>query len=160
MTDRDGLLVRAAALTYLAEQVAKEQLAVRVELMQTMKPGERAVAALADGTEVGGVTVGRPAVSASVVNADEFMRWVENDHPDEIVGTVRESFKAAVLAECKKAGAAVTRHGEVVPGVRVGYGSASYRPSYNEEHLPEFLDAIRANRDLLLSSMPLELGPR
>jgi hypothetical protein len=152
VTDREGLLVRAAALTFMSEQVAKAQAAVRAELMAALKPGERAIAALGDGTEVGTVTIGRPAVYASVVDEDAFLRWVEETRPDEIVGTVRGSYRTAVLAQCKAAGAAVTRDGELVPGVRVADGSASYRPAYNKDNLSAFLDSIRANAILAIEA--------
>jgi hypothetical protein len=156
VTDRDGLLVRAAALAFLGEQVARAVSDVRAELMTALKPGERAIAALGDGTEVGAVTIGRPSQSASVVDESLFLRWVEHDHPDEIVAMVRSSFKTAVLNECKANGYNVTDHGEFVPGVRVGHGSPSYRPSYNKDQLPRFIDAIRANGDLALDWKAVE----
>lgn len=150
MTDREGLLVRAAALTFLTDRLAKAQASVRAELMQIMKPGERAIAALSSGEEVGTVTIGKPALSASVVDEDAFIRWVEENRPDEIVGMVRSSYRTAVLAMCKAAGEPVTVDGEVVPGVRVAHGSPSYRPAYNKDNLPLFLDAIRANELLTI----------
>jgi hypothetical protein len=151
VTDRESLLVRAAALTYLAEQVGKAQAEVRTQLMTDLKPGERHVAALVDGTVVGKVVIGEAPATAAVTDEAAFLRWVEETRPDEIVGMVRSSYRTAVLTECKKRGAPCTADGELIPGVVVGKGSASYRPTYNADALPAMLDAVRANRDLALS---------
>lgn len=151
MNDTDILLIRAAALEFLLEKITRAKTENNAKLRKALTPGDRRMAHLADGTVVGSVTLARPAVSASVTDPAAFLAWVMENRPDEVISAVRPSFQTAVLMAAKKAGVAVDPlTGEEIPGVSVADGTPSLRPSYNEDAVPAFMDAIRANATLAI----------
>jgi hypothetical protein len=152
VNDANTLLLRAAALEYLLEKIAKAKAENNAELRKVLMPGDRRMAHLADGTIVGAVTLAKAPVSASVTDPAAFLAWVMDNRPDEIVSTVRPSFQMAVLMAAKKRGVAVDQNGEVIPGITVAEGTSSLRPTYDPDALPDFMDAIRAHATLAINA--------
>lgn len=147
---KSTLPVEAVALKVLSDRVAARQAEVKQALAAEMVEGDRSSARLADGTAVGSVTYAKGKTTARVVNETQLTKWVAENHPDDIVQTVRPSFLASMLNAAAKAGAPVTEDGELLPGVDVvqSNGYLSVRP--DPEAVPALIDAIRANMELSL----------
>lgn len=119
MKTRDLIAALAAAhtaQTRLSTFVAD----AKQRLKNEMNPGDRLSACLEDGTDIGTVSMtkgrdGRPYVA----DRDAFMRWVEENHPGEIVHSVRPSFETYVLVTA-------THTGEFPPGVEPASFIAPY----------------------------------
>lgn len=102
MTTREELANRALALRALKELVVAEELRVRAEMAEAFTlPGQREVGTI-NGQKVGAVALINGTSSWVVDDSSAWLRWVEENHPEEIVPTVRASFTAAMIAKLKK----------------------------------------------------------
>jgi hypothetical protein len=152
MSDARGLAVQAVALRALAERVDDRLDDVKAELRGVIGPNDRTTARLDNGTAIGTVTYTNGRVAASVVDPAAFLAWVRLNHPDEIVQAVRDSFRDAVLATCKRIGAPVNRDGEVIPGVRVMVGDPYLMVRPDTDALVSAISTLRANLELVLAT--------
>lgn len=135
--EQETTAARALMLKVLALEVAREVERTRDALEPTIRPGGRVVGVLPDGTEVGAVVRGKRARSAIVTDEAALLAYVERARPDEVVTTksIRSSFRTWLLEEAKRqltdpegAGLVVDKDGEIVPGIELREGSASYKP--------------------------------
>lgn len=74
---------------------------------------------LPDGTKVASVTLTNKNPKPTVWNEDEFLTWVKQNHPTEVMEVVRPSWQRALLDACDIDGDAAIHRvtGEVIPGV-------------------------------------------
>ncbi len=125
MTDARALAVHVVALRVLADRVKDRTAEVKAELQAQLDVGDRKNAQLPNGTSIGTITYTRGRGGARVADEKAFTEWVAANYPDEMVTSVRSSFRDAVLSNAKNDGAAVTANGEVIPGVEL-YHSDPY----------------------------------
>jgi len=100
---------------------------------------EKVAAELADGTRIGAVKRTKVSMSARVTDMPALLAWVKEHRPDEVVTTeaVSDAFVKWAKDSTRKHGAPVIEAtGEVVPGVELVAGSASYVPELDEGVLP------------------------
>ena len=133
MSLKDAL--RAALIgKLLKELVAEADTAGRSEALAHLLAAHEALGVksvdvtLPDGTKVGTATLTAPAAGISVDEA-AFMRWVQAEHPTEVVPAVRESFRRVVRSRLKIVDGKVIDKstGEVVPWASVR--AAAERPT-------------------------------
>lgn len=125
---------RAVVARIISDQVRTLTDDLRAEIEPTLRPRETITAELPDGTEIG--TVGRSKASQrpTVTDPDALLAWVREHRPDEIAESVKPAYVRHLEATCRKYGHAVDEAtGEVIPGVEMVTGSASYRPAPSEE---------------------------
>lgn len=147
---------RAVLAKWLAEQSAALVNAARDVVEPSLAPGERITGTLPDGTPIGSVTIGKPAQTASVTDARALLAWVKEHAPTELVVSVNPAYIDQLKKTCKKDGMAHTPTGEVVPGIELVTGSASYRPTVDPVQEP----LIRRRLAELIANGLLELpGP-
>lgn len=123
MTDHQ-LALRVAALGALRDKVRAAEAVAREALWAEMRAGDRQTAHYA-GRLLGAVTAAKGRLTPSVSDVHAFTAWVEEMHPTEVLHnpTVRESFKAAVLAATKRAGEPCAPDGTLdVPGISITEG--------------------------------------
>lgn len=134
------IAARAAVLTTLAEAIGEELKTAKKELQDGLKAAKEETGtqkisiSLDDGQDIGTVSLVQPKAAASITDPDEFLAWVRETRPTEIVTRlvteVRPSWMALVLKELTAAGVAQwcdKDTGEVhnVPGVEL-QGRAAY----------------------------------
>lgn len=149
---------RAAALHWLADEVATHVTATRALLEPRLEPGERIGAQLPDGTVIGAVTAGIPGRYPTVTDECVLVAWVKAHKPTEIVESIRVSFMKHLKEQVRKHGYAFdVTSGEVIPGIELREGSPSYRPTVDETQLP----LLRSRFSEIISQALLELpAPR
>lgn len=81
-----------------------------------MDPGDRKTAMLGD-TKIASVSMTDPSVRVRVKDETEFTDWVAENHPSEVVTTVRDQYRKQLLDQCKKTG-------EQIPGVEFTVGES------------------------------------
>lgn len=99
------IAARAALAKRMGELLAERTTDTRDEVLAALLDLRRehgmksAVITLPDGTPIGTVTLTEPNDSFQVVDDKAFLRWVEDNHPNEVeyVPTVRPSFKKMLL---------------------------------------------------------------
>jgi hypothetical protein len=135
-------------LTELGKRVGKAKDTVKDQLAAELEPGDRKVARLASGIEVGSVTFTRGRASAGVINPRTLTEWVAANYPDEMEQQIRPTFLTAILEASKKAGVPMTPDGTVVPGIWVGFTEPylAAKPT----NVDALVDAIRAGQLLAL----------
>lgn len=120
--------VRLAALKAIKDRVDEAYTAARKAALASMDPGDRKSARLDDGTDIGTVSVTKPTakLKARVCDEKAFLAWVEQTRPDEVVSTVRSSYRARVLKRIEDAGDVVdVETGEIyADGVELGMEEA------------------------------------
>lgn len=91
-----------------------------------MDPGDRKTAMLGD-TKIASVSMTDPSVKVRVKDETEFTDWVAENHPTEVVTTVRDTYRRQLLEQCKKTGEAIPgvefTDAESYPSVRLATGS-------------------------------------
>ena len=102
-----------------------------------MDEGDSKAATLPDGILLGKVTKTRGRATPTVKDEAAFLRWVQDNHPEEIEPTVRAAYRTKVLESAKVHGEAVDPStAEVIPGVELGQGNPyiSFRsaPGYQQ----------------------------
>jgi len=117
---------RVMAGKLIADAVREQTEHVRQELLAHMTGSEIRQVGVRDdqGQDLGTVYVGgNRGLKAVVTDEAAFLAWVRRTRPDDVVETVRESTRKALLDAASKAGVAVdTTTGEVIPGVELVTG--------------------------------------
>ena len=155
MTDIRALSLQAVVLKVLADKVKARRDGVNRELSAALDPGDRKTAALASGVKVGTVSYTNGRAAAAVVDERAFMAWVAANRPDEIVQTVRDSYRAYLLEEVRANGGLLdmaTGEAVEIPGVAVRAGSPYLSVRADPAGMTALADAIRANEILALEA--------
>ncbi|WP_372663682.1 hypothetical protein [Amycolatopsis kentuckyensis] len=91
---------------------------IQEEFLATLDTGDSKAATLDDGTRLGKVTKAHGRVTAAVYSEPEFLAWVKQNYPDEVMTVVRPAFEHKILEATKKYNEAIDPNtGEEVPGV-------------------------------------------
>lgn len=92
------LALRLAAITVVADAAKEAKDRLRDEFATQLNAvGADAAKAALEGTEVAKVSLVSPKASAQVVHETAFVNFVESMRPDEIVKSVRDSYKKTFL---------------------------------------------------------------
>jgi len=128
---------RAVFARIVADDVAAVVARVREDIEPNLRPGERIAAELPDGTVIGSVTRSKVAQRAAVTDMRALLAWVREHQPDELVQSVNPAYVDALKRQVKVHGKAFDRGtGEVIPGVELVDGSATYRPAPDPDMVP------------------------
>ncbi len=150
MTNPRDVAVRVAALKALYDRVRDAYNAARAEASDTLQPGDRLRATLADGADIGTVSVVEGRITAKVTDPDALLKWVQVNAPGEVetVQRVRESYVGALLARCENVdGAAMhAKTGELLPGVAFTVGDTYARVTQTHDQQAAFVDAYNAGQ--------------
>lgn len=147
MTPRD--LAAALALTTVIADAAKARKdEIRAALSAALDDvgADSVRAELPDGTRVSKSSLIAPSPKASVDDEAAFATWVETSRPDEIIKTVRESYKRVILDGLVPTpyGTAIDPEtGEVVPGVRFRTGATYISTRFERDGRDAIVAAIR-----------------
>ncbi|KAB2344826.1 hypothetical protein [Actinomadura rudentiformis] len=148
------LVWRFAAIAGARKAMRQMTDAHEVELIETL-PG-RAPAVLPSGKRVASVSLNWE-VAAVVVDERAFLEWVRRTRPDEVIESVRESYRRYVLE-------AAVRAGEEPPGVHLRERVLSVTTSFAKGGLAEITRALEAGDvgwdELLNVPEPTDLPPR
>ena len=144
---------RAVVAKWLSDEVRSVVATARQILEPRLEPGERVRAQLPDGTVIGAVTISKAAEIASVTDERALLEWVKQNAPTEIVESVNPAFVEVLKRQAKAHGFAHTPDGEIIPGVELRTGAASYRPTVDKDAVP----ALRAKLAELIADGLLEL---
>jgi hypothetical protein len=144
-----SLAVKLAVVRELENRIKELKTSLNEEFLALLEPGDAKGANLDDGVRIGKVMVVSGRVTLSVTNEAALTAWVKENHPSEIVETVRDSFKAALLNRAKDSG-------ELIPGMdlRIGNPYVSYRAE------PGAADVIAARWKELASEVLKIEGPQ
>lgn len=119
---------RAVVARIIADEVKTTVDTLRGEIEPTMRPRETVTAELPDGTEIGTVGRAKATERPTVTDPAALLEWVRTHRPDEIVESVNPAYVKHLESTARKHGHAVDEStGEIVPGVEMVTGSASYR---------------------------------
>ena len=90
--------LKLAAVSLIADEAKKMKDKLRAELQEEMDSlgADRVKAELGDEI-VAYVTTSKPKFKWEVINERKFVDWVADNHPTEIVESVRESFRDVIL---------------------------------------------------------------
>lgn len=90
--------LKLAAVSLIADEAKKMKDKLRAELQEEMDSlgADRVKAELGDDV-VAYVTTTKPKFKWEVINERKFVDWVADNHPTEIVESVRESFRDVIL---------------------------------------------------------------
>lgn len=129
ITTRDKVLTLLGAQA-LVDAAGAQVKAMRQELLAEMGPGDRIAARAPSGKEVGKVWVSDPKARTVVTDSEAFVRWVQENHPEEVVmiPTVRSSYRDALI----KADGIDPTTGEEVPGMAQTVGTPTLTVSPTE----------------------------
>lgn len=116
---------RVAVLTALRDAIDEIIESERLDLVDSMIElnetlGVKAIdVELPNGEIVASASVSVPNPKAIVENERQFLEWVKKNHPTEIVESVRDSFKKALLENTQQVHTSAVhgRTGEVIDGV-------------------------------------------
>lgn len=96
--DIKKLSLELAAISLIADAAKKRKDELRSQLQGHMDDiGADRVKAELDGETVAYVTTTKPKFKWEVINERKFIDWVADNHPTEIVESVRESFRDVIL---------------------------------------------------------------
>ncbi|MDP9143664.1 MAG: hypothetical protein M3N43_03045 [Actinomycetota bacterium] len=127
---------RAVVARWMSDEIRGLVSGVRENLEPRLEPGERMRAQLPDGTVIGAVTIGKAAETAAVTDERALLAWVKEHRPTEVVESVNPAYVEVLKRQAKAHGFAHTEDGEVIPGVELRTGSASYRPMVDKDAVP------------------------
>ena len=121
MASLKDLAIELAVANLVADVVAERKDALRQEMAEKFaEMGSDSVKVTIDDDRIGKVSLVEPKIKPIVESESVFTDWVDAHHPNDIVKTVRESFKKWVLdnVEILDDGTAVMKTtGEIVPGI-------------------------------------------
>lgn len=125
--DIKKLSLELAAISMIADAAKKRKDELRAQLQGEMDGiGADRVKAELDGEVIAYVTTSKPKFKWEVISERKFVEWVKDNHPSEIVETVRESFKEVILDKFNYVDdAAIDPNGEIVDWL-VGHISEPY----------------------------------
>ena len=96
--DIKKLSLELAAISMIADAAKKRKDELRAQLQGHMDTiGADRVKAELDGETIAYVTTSKPKFKWEVINERKFVDWVADNHPTEIVESVRESFREVIL---------------------------------------------------------------
>jgi hypothetical protein len=136
---------KVALLTALKDAVEAELDAARAETRETLikardEMGLKSVeVTLPEGDVVATVTVAGGGQSAVVYRENEFLSWVKDNYPSEVVETVRPAFQKSLLSKVDEVDGrfVFTDTGEVVDGLglrdKSEYISVRFKPDGREQ---------------------------
>lgn len=128
MTTRDQARTVLGAQA-LVDEAGAHVKAERQNLLAEMAPGDRIAVRATSGEEVGKVWVSDPKARTVVTDSEAFVRWVQENHPEEVVmiPTIRSSYRDALI----KADGIDPTTGEEVPGMAqtVGTPTLTVKPT-------------------------------
>lgn len=147
MTPRD-LAAALAITTVIADAAKARKDEIRAALAAALDDvgADSVRAELPDGARVSKSTLITPNPKPVVSDETAFAAWVETFRPDEIVRTVRDSYKRVVLERLASTpdGTAIDPDtGEVVPGVRFSTGATYVATRFEKEGRETIVAAIR-----------------
>jgi hypothetical protein len=125
--DIKKLSLELAAISMIADAAKKRKDELRAQLQVEMDGiGADRVKAELDGDVIAYVTTSKPKFKWEVISERKFVEWVKDNHPTEIVETVRESFREVILDKFNYVDdAAIDPNGEIVDWL-VGHISEPY----------------------------------
>ncbi len=125
--DIKKLSLELAAISMIADAAKKRKDELRAQLQGEMDGiGADRVKAELDGDVIAYVTTSKPKFKWEVISERKFVEWVKDNHPSEIVESVRESFREVILDKFNYVDdAAIDPNGEIVDWL-VGHISEPY----------------------------------
>ncbi|MFY7812324.1 MAG: hypothetical protein ACOVQZ_00585 [Candidatus Nanopelagicaceae bacterium] len=125
--DIKKLSLELAAIAMIADAAKKRKDELRAQLQAEMDGiGADRVKAELDGEVIAYVTTSKPKFKWEVISERKFVEWVKDNHPSEIVESVRESFREVILDKFNYVDdAAIDPNGEIVDWL-VGHISEPY----------------------------------
>lgn len=145
------LLTRLAAIKVVAEALRDAEKQTKHDLMVAgLGPGDR-LHARVDGDDCGTVSMSSPSERFAVTDDRAFTRWCQENRPDAVVPTVRESDKRAILA-------AVPDTGEIPDGVESKLGPPTVSVRLTQDQRDALTAAIHAGAFSLPSLLELPDG--
>lgn len=125
--DIKKLSLELAAISMIADAAKKRKDELRAQLQGEMDGiGADRVKAELDGDVIAYVTTSKPKFKWEVISERKFVEWVKDNHPSEIVESVRESFREVILDKFNYLDdAAIDPNGEIVDWL-VGHISEPY----------------------------------
>lgn len=142
MASLKDLAIQLATTNLVADLVAEHKDNLRAEMASAFNENDSDSVKVSIGdNKIGKVTLVEPKLKATVADEFLFTKWVESEHPSEIVAQVRDSFKKYVLdnVEILDDGTAVLKTtGEVVAGI-TGKPSTPYVSTRFESNGREIL---------------------
>lgn len=123
--------VQAALEAAVIKELAARNKTTRAEVEQMLEPGDRKTAYLGDGPtkrEIGSVRLDRPKSGYRIADRDQFVAWVQANHPAAIVmvPTVVPLWEASVLKQGS------TPDGEVPDGIEWVEGKPTFVVTPND----------------------------
>lgn len=115
-----SLPVQLAVLRAIEDRLKVVNTSVKDAIRESMEPGAALPANLPDGTKLGRVSMAEGRVTTFVESEPEFVGWVRERYPSEVVESVRDSFRTKLLDEAKRTGA-------LPPGIGVKVGNPVLR---------------------------------
>ena len=114
--DIKKLSLELAAIAMIADAAKKRKDELRAQLQAEMDGiGADRVKAELDGEVIAYVTTSKPKFKWEVISERKFVEWVKDNHPSEIVESVRESFREVILDKFNYVDdAAIDSNGEIV----------------------------------------------
>jgi len=114
--DIKKLSLELAAIAMIADAAKKRKDELRAQLQAEMDGiGADRVKAELDGEVIAYVTTSKPKFKWEVISERKFVEWVKDNHPSEIVESVRESFREVILDKFNYVDdAAIDPNGEIV----------------------------------------------
>jgi hypothetical protein len=149
--------LRAAVLKALLKVISSTADDGRASLKDVMNELEidSLAAKLPDGTKVANLNRAGGNTAAKVTDEARFFAWVQENRPGEVVTSVRDSYRKALLEALDKAHALVDPEtGEVVPGVEFVTGkdwlTVNFKPG-GEEAIKAAWQSGRLSLDAMLA---------
>lgn len=161
MSLRD-LATQLSVLTVVEDAVKERKEAFRAAVRDALdEAGADATRAEIDDVRVAKVSLVTPSVKPIVGNEDDFIAWVEENYPHEVITTksVRSSFKEAIFKKFVINGEEVihAETGEVVPGLKTARGTAYVSTRFESDGREHVMNALRSGALQLDISQPLAL---
>jgi hypothetical protein len=87
------------------------------------------------GEQIGSVQLTKGATRASVTDMDALLKWAQVNAPDQVVTVpvLRPAYLTALLTGAKAEGVAVTKDGELIPGIDVTQSDPSLMVKPSED---------------------------
>ena len=145
--DIKKLSLELAAIAMIADAAKKRKDELRAQLQAEMDDiGADRVKAELDGDVIAYVTTSKPKFKWEVISERKFVEWVKDNHPSEIVETVRESFREVILEQFNYVDdAAIDPNGEIVDWL-VGHIAEPYLVTkFHSDGREKLRDAFLSN---------------